>query len=58
MKKTIFITFTALLFSLQGHTQSCLPDGIEFNSQADINNFPTNYPGCTVIEGNAARERL
>ncbi len=32
-------------------TLPCLPEGITFNSQEQIDNFQTNYPGCTVIEG-------
>jgi len=31
---------------------SCLPEGITFSTQAQIDNFQTNYPGCTEIEGN------
>ena len=31
--------------------QSCLPDGITFDLQSQIDNFQTNYPGCTIIEG-------
>jgi len=30
---------------------NCLPEGIEFETQAEIDNFQTNYPGCTEIEG-------
>jgi len=30
---------------------SCLPQGIGFYTQADVDNFQTNYPDCTVIEG-------
>ena len=42
-----------VLFGLHtaGFTQGCLPDGITFTTQAEIDNFPTNYPGCTEIEG-------
>jgi len=29
----------------------CLPDGISFNSQSQIDDFPTDYPGCTEITG-------
>lgn len=32
--------------------QSCLPDGITFTSQAQIDGFQSQYPGCTRIEGN------
>ena len=31
--------------------QSCLPEGLEIYSQEEIDNFQTNYPGCTEIEG-------
>jgi hypothetical protein len=41
----IFIYTTTL-------SQSCLPEGITFSTQAQIDNFQTDYPGCTVIEGN------
>lgn len=30
---------------------TCLPEGITFNTQAQIDAFPTNYPGCTQILG-------
>ena len=29
----------------------CLPNDITFTSQAQIDSFPMNYPGCTVVEG-------
>ena len=32
-------------------TQSCLPEGVTFNSQADIDSFQSDYPGCIEIEG-------
>jgi len=28
-----------------------MPDGIEFYSQEQIDNFQTNHPSCTEIEG-------
>lgn len=34
------------------YSQSCLPEGIRFLSQESIDNFQSNYPGCTEIEGN------
>jgi hypothetical protein len=30
----------------------CLPDGIEFQSQAEVDNFAINYPDCNTILGN------
>ena len=32
--------------------QSCLPEGIIFSTQEQIDGFQTNHPGCTIIEGN------
>lgn len=51
MKKTFLMTLFALIFCLNGRGQSCLPNGISFNTQASIDNFSTNYPGCTEIGG-------
>nr|NQU90819.1 T9SS type A sorting domain-containing protein [Bacteroidota bacterium] len=33
---------------------SCLPEGITFTSQEEIDNFQTNHPGCTEIEGDVS----
>ncbi len=30
---------------------SCLPEGITFTIQEEIDNFQANYPGCTEVEG-------
>lgn len=52
MKRIVLLALFASLFgsfALKG--QSCLPEGIEFTTQAEIDNFATNYPGCTEIEG-------
>ncbi len=35
---------------------SCLPEGIIFTTQEQIDNFQTDYPGCTEIEGNVIIE--
>jgi hypothetical protein len=50
MKKT-YVTIIGVLFSFMGFSQSCLPDGITFTTQAQINSFQVNYPNCTQIEG-------
>ena len=34
-----------------GPAQACLPDGILFTSQQQIDSFAINYPDCTVIAG-------
>jgi hypothetical protein len=33
-------------------TQPCLPEGIIFNSQAQLDSFQILYPTCAEIEGN------
>jgi len=51
MKKlTIFIT-TLLISQLSALSQPCLPEGITFTTQEEIDNFQINYPGCIEIEG-------
>jgi hypothetical protein len=48
---TILITLHVSLFTLHSVGQSCLPDGITFQYQFQIDNFSSAYPGCTEIEG-------
>jgi hypothetical protein len=49
----IGILISAIIFApFLVFSQSCLPEGIEFYSQAQIDSFSSDYPGCTVIEGN------
>lgn len=43
---TIFFSFTT------AWTEHCLPNGITFTTQSQIDNFQTDYPGCTIIDGN------
>jgi hypothetical protein len=51
MKKLLFTAFVCFIsFTLT--PQSCLPEGFEFTTQQQIDNFQTNYPGCAEIEGN------
>ena len=51
MKKfTISLLFIVLSTGILA--QGCLPEGITFTTQAQIDSFPANYPGCTEIEGN------
>lgn len=42
----IFLIAPAFVLS-----QGCLPEGITFSAQTQIDNFQANYPGCTEIEG-------
>jgi len=52
--KKIALIFVVILFSHFAYSQSCLPEGIEFYLQAQIDSFPVNYPGCTRIEGDVS----
>ncbi len=53
--KTFIFSFFVFHFSFftfhLGCAQGCLPEGITFSSQGQINDFQANYPGCTIIEG-------
>lgn len=50
MKKLLFSTFF-LVISWTVVSQSCLPEGIIFETQAQIDSFQEDYPGCTEIGG-------
>jgi hypothetical protein len=52
MKNFSILLFSLALLQATTYAQSCLPDGIIFTTQAEIDDFQTNYPGCTEIEGN------
>lgn len=50
MKKliTLLLVLSALSFA---NAQGCLPQGITFTNQAQIDDFQSNFPGCSVILG-------
>jgi hypothetical protein len=50
MKKQLALLI-GLLLSFSASSQSCLPDGIMFTTQSQIDSFQFNYPNCTEIEG-------
>ena len=54
MKKliSILIAVHCSLFTVHIISQPCLPEGITFTTQAQIDSFQINHPGCTEIEGN------
>ena len=56
MKKLTFIIAFLLsqVFLIAQTEDSCLPNGITFTTQEQIDNFQTNYPGCTEVEGDVA----
>jgi hypothetical protein len=51
MKTKLLLTVLAFLIWGAVKSQSCLPQGINFSTQAKIDSFSINYPGCTEIEG-------
>jgi hypothetical protein len=51
MKKIILSLVAAAISITIVLSQPCLPEGITFTTQEQIDNFQTNYPGCTEIEG-------
>ncbi len=52
MKKLALLIFVLLFTNIAAISQSpCLPEGITFTTQEQIDNFQTNYPGCTDIAG-------
>ncbi|MFH1119406.1 MAG: T9SS type A sorting domain-containing protein [Bacteroidota bacterium] len=53
MKKLFLLLITFVIPSLS-FSQGCLPGGITFTTQEQIDNFQTDYPGCTVIEGDVS----
>ncbi len=40
-----------ILIPVTGFSQSCLSEGITFETQAQIDSFQVNYPNCTQLEG-------
>ncbi len=51
MKKLILLLGIIIFFIPDFFSQSCLPDGISFQTQLEIDSFAVNYPYCTEIEG-------
>lgn len=50
MKKVI-TSIILICFLVHANAQSCLPGGIAFNCQAQIDSFSILYPNCSEIEG-------
>ena len=51
MKRKTTILFIQLFLVGISYAQSCLPSGITFTTQQQIDDFSSNYPSCTTIEG-------
>jgi len=54
MKKLTLLIILALFIQSNVSSQACLPEGITFDTQEEIDNYQTNYPGCTEIEGDVS----
>ena len=50
MKKLTLLFVLAFIIQGIGYSQSCLPEGIIFETQAQIDSFQIDYPGCTEID--------
>ena len=50
--KKLYILLVALFLVNGAMTQDCLPEGITFTNQAQIDNFQINHPNCNIILGN------
>jgi len=51
--KNFSLLFSALMIccQMQLFSQGCLPEGITFTTQEQIDSFQINFPNCTEIEG-------
>jgi len=51
MKKLSLVTVFLIVLCISASSQLC-PDSLYITSQAQIDSFQINYPGCTEIDGN------
>ena len=49
--KKFYILLIALFIVNGTIAQDCLPEGITFSTQAQIDNFQINHPNCNIILG-------
>ena len=49
MKKLFLFVPLLIIIHSNAFAQGCLPEGITFTTQEQIDNFQINYPGCTEI---------
>ena len=52
MNKLLIFLVISILFHTTSYSQNCLPQGAIFSTQEEIDDFQSDYPGCTLIEGN------
>jgi len=51
MKRLSFVAVILIFCFVSVSAQPCLPEGIVFETQAQIDSFQINHPNCTEIEG-------
>lgn len=51
MERIFLLIFCTIGVAYNAQSQGCLPEGISLVTQAQVNSFSSNYPGCTTIEG-------
>jgi len=51
MKKLPLSIVLLIIVNFYGLSQPCLPDGISFTHQSEVDNFKVNHPNCTEIGG-------
>ncbi|MCK9400240.1 MAG: T9SS type A sorting domain-containing protein [Bacteroidales bacterium] len=51
MNKYSLVLFILVIIRVDTQAQSCLPEGITFTTQAQVDSFQVNYPNCSQIEG-------
>ena len=58
MNKLNLFTIVLILYSCALSAQPCLPEGITFSTQTQIDSFQINHPNCTEIEGGVVIESI
>ena len=51
MKKLFLLPLICFFLHIDLHSQACLPQGIVFTTQSEIDSFQVTYPNCTEIGG-------
>ena len=51
MKKLTLLILLVSFIQITVSSQSCLPDGIVFTTQTQIDSFQIDYPNCNIVEG-------
>lgn len=54
MKTKYLLLLLIFVIQIEVVSQTCLPEGITFTTQEQIDNFQLDYPNCTEIEGDVS----